>query len=237
MSEELPFCKCGCGGRVSKKGNKFIIGHNNRSEYPSGKCKICGEIKIFYAKGLCESCYKKGYYEKHYKEHHEEELLRSKQYRESHKEEIRVKSKYYNESKPGYRSSKTNKECSLYLGCTVAEEVLSHIFENVQRMPNGNPGYDFICGKGYKIDAKSSCSQKGKYNPWKFSIDRNTIADYFLCLAFDNREDLNPVHIWMIPPKISNDKHTIGISESTISKWNKYRLDINKVIKYCNTLR
>ena len=28
MSEELPFCKCGCGGRVSKKGNKFIHGHN-----------------------------------------------------------------------------------------------------------------------------------------------------------------------------------------------------------------
>ena len=26
--EDLPFCKCGCGERVSKKGNKFIHGHN-----------------------------------------------------------------------------------------------------------------------------------------------------------------------------------------------------------------
>ena len=26
--EELPFCACGCGGRVSKKGNKWIHNHN-----------------------------------------------------------------------------------------------------------------------------------------------------------------------------------------------------------------
>jgi CDGSH-type Zn-finger protein len=30
--ELLPFCECGCGQRVSKKGNKFINGHNPRSE-------------------------------------------------------------------------------------------------------------------------------------------------------------------------------------------------------------
>ena len=30
MSEELPYCKCGCGGRVSKKGNVWINGHNKR---------------------------------------------------------------------------------------------------------------------------------------------------------------------------------------------------------------
>jgi len=27
---ELPFCACGCGGRVSKLGNKYIAGHQNR---------------------------------------------------------------------------------------------------------------------------------------------------------------------------------------------------------------
>lgn len=32
--KELPFCECGCGKRVSKKGNRFIWGHNQR-----GKCK------------------------------------------------------------------------------------------------------------------------------------------------------------------------------------------------------
>ena len=166
--------------------------------------------------------------------------MRSKQYRESHKEEIRVKSKYYNESKPGYRSSKTNKECSLYLGCTVAEEVLSHIFENVQRMPNGNPGYDFICGKGKKIDVKSSrrFSRGKRSDNWSFSVKRNTIADYFLCIAFDNRDDLNPEYLWLIPGSDVNDKSGISIAESTIDKWSKYELDkLDDIISCCNNMK
>ena len=36
---ELPFCECGCGLRVTKPGNRFINGHNNRSEYCSQKTK------------------------------------------------------------------------------------------------------------------------------------------------------------------------------------------------------
>ena len=31
---ELPFCACGCGGRVSKLGNKYINGHNCRVDNP-----------------------------------------------------------------------------------------------------------------------------------------------------------------------------------------------------------
>jgi len=27
---KLPFCKCGCGKRVTKEGNKFLLGHNNK---------------------------------------------------------------------------------------------------------------------------------------------------------------------------------------------------------------
>lgn len=35
MKEELlPFCKCGCGGRVSKPGNRFIKGHYFRCNNP-----------------------------------------------------------------------------------------------------------------------------------------------------------------------------------------------------------
>ena len=35
---ELPFCACGCGGRVTKLGNKYITGHNSRVNHPmSGK--------------------------------------------------------------------------------------------------------------------------------------------------------------------------------------------------------
>lgn len=29
---ELPFCACGCGGRVTKPGNKYITGHNQRGK-------------------------------------------------------------------------------------------------------------------------------------------------------------------------------------------------------------
>lgn len=29
---ELPFCECGCGRRVSKVGNRFIVGHNSRGK-------------------------------------------------------------------------------------------------------------------------------------------------------------------------------------------------------------
>ena len=31
---ELPFCACGCGGRVTKLGNKYITGHNSRVDNP-----------------------------------------------------------------------------------------------------------------------------------------------------------------------------------------------------------
>lgn len=39
--DELPFCECGCGGRVSKFGNRFINGHNNyrKGNIPHNKGK------------------------------------------------------------------------------------------------------------------------------------------------------------------------------------------------------
>ena len=99
-----------------------------------------------------------------------------------------------------------NKSCSQYLGIHIAERILSHIFHNVEQMPYNNPGYDLICGNGYKIDVKSVCHVKDIPNKWNFPIRRNKIPDYFLCLAFDNREDLNPKHIWLIPGHIINNK-------------------------------
>lgn len=91
------------------------------------------------------------------------------------------------------------KETGMYLGVYVAERVLSKIFEQVQRMPNNNIGYDFLCKKGYKIDVKCSCLTKEQGNDlWFFNIRKNTIADYFLFLAFDSRNNLEPQHIWLI---------------------------------------
>lgn len=131
----------------------------------------------------------------------------------------------------------TNPNCSSYLGVYIAERVLSKVFKNVERMPYGNPGYDFICDKGYKIDVKSTCHTKSRCKKYTFSIKRNKITDYFLFLAFDNRQDLNPLHLWLIPGHIVNNKITIEISESTLDKWSEYEQPINKVISCCDTLR
>ena len=38
--ELLPFCECGCGGRVTKKGNRFIQHHQNRGRIMSDGQKV-----------------------------------------------------------------------------------------------------------------------------------------------------------------------------------------------------
>ena len=103
-------------------------------------------------------------------------------------------------------------------------------------MPIGNSGYDFICGNGYKIDVKSATFST-KYHRAYFNIHKNTIADYFLCIAFDNRTDLNPLYIWLIPGDDINHLTSTGVSMSTINKWNNYELDINKVVTCCNKMK
>jgi hypothetical protein len=137
--------------------------------------------------------------------------------------------------KAGQRPFNENKECSSYLGIHVAERVLSHVFKDVKRMPLNNRGFDFICSKGKKVDVKSACLQKN--GAWKFNINHNIIADYFLCLAFDNREDLNPLHAWLIPGGKVNHLVSAVISQSTINKWDEYRLDLSKVNACCDSLR
>jgi hypothetical protein len=141
--------------------------------------------------------------------------------------------------KRGVKSVKENKECASYLGCHVAERVLSNVFKDVEVMPYGNPGYDFICNKGKKIDVKSGCIiyKENKSPCWTFKISRNKTADYFLCIAFDNRENLTPLHLWLLPSRYCRDKITCAISESTIFKWDEYRIDVTKVTECCNKIR
>ena len=136
----------------------------------------------------------------------------------------------------GYKSKPINKQSTNYLGITCAEQVLSKVFKNVQTMTYGNKGFDFICNKGFKVDSKASTKHK-KYNSWTFSIKQNKIPDYFICLAFDNRNDINPLYAWLIPGSIINEKTRHVISESTMNKYNKYKLDINKIIKCCNKIK
>ena len=132
----------------------------------------------------------------------------------------------------GYKS---NRNCSMFLGVHIAEQILSKIFENVEVMPIGNPGYDFICNNGYKIDVKSSCLHGDGL--WSFDFSKNKIADYFLCLAFDNRENLEPKYMWLLPSNIVNNLTGTSISKSTLNKWKEYVLPINKVISCCNLMK
>lgn len=144
---------------------------------------------------------------------------------------------YRNHKKGKSKPMSENKNCPVYLGVHIAEERLSLIFDNVKRMPYGNPGFDFICGKGFKIDVKSSCLSE-KYDTWNFALRYNTIANYFLFLAFDNRDDLNPMHIYLIKNDESMDKvgTTIHNTSKSLKKWERYELTnkLEKLIACCS---
>lgn len=136
----------------------------------------------------------------------------------------------------GAKPMSENRKCSAYLGIHIAERVLAKTFKDVEVMPPNNKGYDFICNKGKKIDVKSACfGQRGI--SWTFSIKRNTVADYFLCIAFDNRDDLNPLYVWLIPGDKVNHVISTTISESTINKWSEHVIDIDSVLKYCDIFK
>lgn len=137
--------------------------------------------------------------------------------------------------KRGQRSMSKNKDCSQYLGVYISERVLQHTFKDVEVMPYGNPGYDFVCNKGMKIDVKSACMETS--SRWMFHINHNTIADYFLCLAFNNRNKLNPLHIWLLPGSKFNHLGNTSIYVGTIHKWDEYKLDISKVVSCCNMIK
>ena len=142
-----------------------------------------------------------------------------------------------------------NKTCPLYLGFWIAERILSCVFKDVKRMPSNNKGYDFICSKNYKIDVKSACLFNNRF--WNFRIRKNKIADYFLLVAFDNRKDLNPIHLWLIKKdeyihtlrgetKI-NDKDTLSIvtTKHYLDNYNKYEI-VNKLEELqgcCNSIK
>lgn len=199
---------CECGcGQEVKPGNRFINGHHRKG-------------KTFYRTPLCNRC---GIeltdinWATHCRSLHDCicNTCRSKRSRE-----------YYI-------------ACSLFLGVHVAEELLCRMFKDVKRMPPNNPGYDFICNNGYLVDSKASYKRirNNRSDSWKFSIKKNTTAEYFVLLAFDNRDNITPMHIWIMPGEEVNDRTSISISESTIDKWDKYHLDIGEVMECCDDMR
>ena len=161
-----------------------------------------------------------------------------RRYKKLNRDKINEKQRQYRYDN-GSQSMSENKLCSDYLGCHVAERLLLSIFKDVKRSPYCTKGYDFKCANDYLIDIKSSCvllrSNGIKY--WFYTIKHNTIADYFLCIAFDNRNDLNPLYLWLIPNNILSHLISTTISENTLNKWSQYEKPIDKVILCCNQMK
>lgn len=174
----------------------------------------------------------------YYIDHKDDIVAYKKQYYLDNKDVIAEQKKDYN-IKNGILSMSENRLCPAYLGIHIAERMLSHLFKNVIRMPHNNSGFDLICSNGHKIDVKSSCrySNKCGTDHWMFMINHNIIADFFLFIAFDNRENLNPEHLWLIPGNVMSHLTGTRIAESTLEKWSEYEIPVDSAINCCNTLR
>lgn len=158
----------------------------------------------------------------------------------NHNNPIKCKNTERNKRKRhGMTAMDENPTCPCFLGIHVAETLLSKVYKNVLRQPNGNKGFDFICDHGKKIDVKAACLYHSKkQNPyWNFNINNNKKADFFLCLAFDNRTNLNPIHIWLLPATQFNNLSSIGIAITRIDKWDKYKLRLDKIISCWDSLK
>lgn len=214
-------------------------------------CKTCGKLRDFHARGMCQPCYHKWYYKIQnelnqricivcgQKKTHYVKGMCNQCYAAARDPKKRREERLNRRHANGYKTMSENKTCSMYLGVHIAEKVLSNVFKNVETMPLNYPGYDFICNHGKKIDVKSSCSRirKNRSPQWAFNIWKNQSPDYFLCIAFDNRENLNPLHLWLIPSSILNIYNGVSISKTTLSKWNKFELPLNKVTLCCDECR
>ncbi len=119
-----------------------------------------------------------------------------------YKEYIREYVKRRNWEK-GYSSPMSeNERCSSYLGVHIIERIVGRIilpiiFGGIKKeMPSNHPGYEFIVKGEYKVDCKGSTLVYFR-DQLNFDISHNDVADYFLCVAIDNIEDLNVLYVWI----------------------------------------
>lgn len=244
--------------RCNANGRHRYIDNIDKDMDDLGKvCIVCGtpitndnirdgnKAKCYY---ICNTCEKSRNAE-NYKNDPTQKKINSKKWCDANPDKCRETSRRWRQNnleksreivirhqrKIGMKPMNENKECGIFLGVYVAEGVLSKVFNNVERMPFGNVGYDFICSNNKKIDVKSSCI--GVNGNWSFRINMNDIADYFVLIAFDNRDDLNPMHLWMIPGGVLNNRISVSTMPSTMSKWDAYKLPLDKVVECCDSMR
>jgi hypothetical protein len=129
-----------------------------------------------------------------------------------------------------------NKECSQYLGVHIGEhqlakELLESYFKHVPiQMKNNNRGFDFTVD-GYRVQVKTG-SMVGRHFKngtlgWQFCVYKNKVVDYFLLIAIDDRDKLNKLYSWLVPGTKLNHLIYATISETTLGKWDKWKLSSN----------
>lgn len=144
-----------------------------------------------------------------------------------------------NQIENGIKNPKLKNTCTTdYIG-HVVEALVMHEFPGaIKHMSCRNPGYDIICGKGLKIDAKGSMLNRNNES-WRFYINHNKIADFFVCVGMDDRVSLTPMRAWLFPAEVVNHYGTLGISNSPrgLSRWAEYEKPIDQFVKACNDYR
>lgn len=89
-----------------------------------------------------------------------------------------------------------NPDCPSHFG-DFTENLMIQTFEGAIKMPPNNPGFDWMCKKGQKIDHKGACLRYWHKSPrWQFNIRHNSVADWFILSAWDDRDSLSPLHVW-----------------------------------------
>ena len=139
--------------------------------------------------------------------------------------------------------------CKQFTGLYIAEGVLSKVFNTMIKAPP-NYRYDFICGKGLKIDSKCSLMRINRGNGWNFNISKNTFPDIFCLIALENtiknvEYNPSPKYVWLIPGdaiidgRSLNNRQGFSVSPTTISKLEQYRrTDMEgRIIKCCDKLK
>jgi len=92
-----------------------------------------------------------------------------------------------------------NEDCPIHFG-EFTENLMIQTFEDPIKMPPNNPGFDWKCRNGDKVDNKGRCldyDNRSNWSGWIFSIRYNDVADIFILSAWDNRDSLNPLHVWI----------------------------------------
>lgn len=164
-----------------------------------------------------------------------------------------------------------NDSCSSYFGVSFGEELfrrfLLTIFDQVKKTGYIDKGIDFICKNPrhefidkyaqFKLERDEEYTLQLKVrNPQRvllgndnlhFPINYNNNPDYFILAGFDNRESMNPIHIWLIHKNdiIRGRKFWKRISFSVVNlpqyimEFKTYELEdeLKLLSKLCNQLK